>query len=105
MPMKDETLRSRNVTLYCNMEPPLYSRIQKLALLSGQDKQLCFISILKENKLVIPSNARSYFQMKFFLLNLLQNLKSVQKGEPLSEEVKSDIALICDLFHNIRIID
>ena len=91
---RDNKNRWRNITVGFRVSPEENERINKAVALSGLPKQeYCYRRCLNQD-VVVQGNPRVYKALKNELAKVLNELKSMKKGENVSEDLLEVIQLI-----------
>lgn len=90
----DQQGRWRNKVVAFRMSPEEDELLETAVRLSGLTKQEYIIRRLQEKEVVVTGNPRVYKALKNELAKVLNELKSLKKGENVSEDLLEVIRLI-----------
>ena len=90
----DQQGRWRNKVVAFRMSPEEDELLETAVRLSGLTKQEYIIRRLQEKEVVVTGNPRVYKALKNELAKVLNELKSMKKGENVSEDLREVIRLI-----------
>ena len=90
----DQQGRWRNKVVAFRMSPEEDELLETAVRLSGLTKQEYIIRRLQEKEVVVTGNPRVYKALKNELAKVLNELKSLKKGENVSEDLREVIRLI-----------
>ena len=90
----DQQGRWRNKVVAFRMSPEEDELLETAVRLSGLTKQEYIIRRLQEKEVVVTGNPRVYKALKNELAKVLNELKSMKKGENVSEDLLEVIRLI-----------
>lgn len=90
----DQQGRWRNKVVAFRMSPEEDELLETAVRLSGLTKQEYIIRRLQEKEIVVTGNPRVYKALKNELAKVLNELKSMKKGENVSEDLLEVIQLI-----------
>lgn len=90
----DQQGRWRNKVVAFRMSPEEDELLETAVRLSGLTKQEYIIRRLQEKEVVVTGNPRVYKALKNELAKVLNELKSMKKGENVSEDLLEVIQLI-----------
>ena len=90
----DQQGRWRNKVVAFRMSPEENELLETAVRLSGLTKQEYIIRRLQEKEIVVTGNPRVYKALKNELAKVLNELKSLKKGENVSEDLLEVIRLI-----------
>ena len=90
----DQQGRWRNKVVAFRMSPEEDELLETAVRLSGLTKQEYIVRRLQEKEVVVTGNPRVYKALKNELAKVLNELKSMKKGENVSEDLLEVIQLI-----------
>ena len=90
----DQQGRWRNKVVAFRMSPEEDELLETAVRLSGLTKQEYIVRRLQEKEVVVTGNPRVYKALKNELAKVLNELKSLKKGENVSEDLREVIRLI-----------
>ena len=90
----DQQGRWRNKVVAFRMSPEEDELLETAVRLSGLTKQEYIVRRLQEKEVVVTGNPRVYKALKNELAKVLNELKSLKKGENVSEDLLEVIRLI-----------
>ena len=91
---KGDKKRKRSIIVNFRMSPEEDELLETAVRLSGLTKQEYIIRRLQEKEVVVTGNPRVYKALKNELAKVLNELKSLKKGETVSEDLLEVIRLI-----------
>ena len=86
--------RWRSVTVAFRVSPEEDQQLERLVQLTGLTKQDYIINRLLGRKIIVQGNLRVYQALRDHLAAVLQELKRIQPGEIISDELNDTIQFI-----------
>ena len=99
---RDNKNRWRNITVGFRVSPEENERINKVVALSGLPKQeYCYRRCLNRD-VVVQGNPRVYKALRNELTAVLDELKRIEAGNGVDEELLDNIELITEILYGLK---
>ena len=98
----DEQGRLRSVTVGFRVSPEEGAQLDRLVKLSGQTKQDYITDRLLERAVVVQGNPKVYKALKGQLTDVLDELKRIEAGASVDEELMELIRFIASIMNGMK---
>ena len=94
--------RWRSVTVAFRVSPEEDQQLERLVQLTGLTKQDYIINRLLGREIIVQGNLRVYQALRDHLAAVLQELKRIQAGEIISDELNDTIRFITQIMEGMK---
>lgn len=99
---RDEHNRWRNKTVAFRVSPEEWEQIERYVRLSGLNKQDYITSRLTHREITVQGNPRVYKALRDNLADVLAELKRIEAGGEVNDELLDLIEMIADIFGGLK---